>query len=152
MGSKFDEYLNSINISDTIKARVSFIYEEILFLYNKIEIDDILITNVNNNGNIEYQSLWFFNKDYAIECKNFLYQEDFDIAPLNNRVIYYNMKKSNYPLLEQPKTNSIVFFTILINNGKSSCNFTATGINCLYAMKVSQKYFLKKMDDNLYSE
>lgn len=152
MERKFDEYLENINVSDVIKERVYLIYDEISFLYNKIEIDDMLITNVSNDGDIEYQSLWFFNKDYAIECKNFLNQDDFDIAPLNNKIIYFNIKKSNYQLLKRPKTNSVVFFTILVNDGKTSCNFTATGINCFYVTKVSRKYFLKTMDDNLYSE
>lgn len=153
MKEDFYNYLKDVSASETVKTKVEQIYNEILSLYNNINIEDMLITNVINNGSIEWQSLWFFNDSFAIECKNFLsLQEDYDIAPLNNRVIYYNIKKSNYSFFEEPKANSIVFFTILINNGKTSCNFTATGINCLYAMKVSQKYFLKKMDASLYSE
>lgn len=153
MKQDFYEYLKNVNVSEAISTKVEQIYNEILSLYNNINIENMLITNVINNGSIEWQSLWFFNDSLAIECKNFLSpQEDYDIVPLNNRVIYYNIKKSNYSLFEEPKANSIAFFTILVNDGKTSCNFTATGINCKYAMKVSQKYFLKKMDASLYLE
>lgn len=151
MKPKFIDYLTNINVSDVAKSRIELIYNEILSLYNNIEIDDILLTNVNNNGNAEFQSLWLFNKNFAIECKNFLYQDDFDIVTLNN-IIYYNIKKSNYKFNDMPNVNSVVFLTIIINNGKNSCNLTASGNNCPFAKAISQKYFLKKMDNSLYKE
>lgn len=153
MKEKFSTYLKDVNASESAKTKVEQIYNEILSLYNNINIDDIFITNVNNNGNVEWQSLWLFNENFAIECKNFLsQQEDYDIAPLSNKIIYYNIKKGHYKLNDSPCQNSYISITILINNGHSSCNLIATGTNCVYAKNISQKYFLKKMDASLYSE
>lgn len=153
MKEKFCTYLKNVNASAATQTKVEQLYNEILLLYNNINIDDIFITNVINNGSVEWLSLWFFNESFAIECKNFLSQnEDYDIAPLNNRIIYYNIKKGNYKLDDEPNQNSYINITILINNGRSSCNLIATGKNCLYAKNLSQKYFLKKLDASLYSE
>ncbi|MBS4810280.1 MAG: hypothetical protein KH058_05860 [Bacteroides sp.] len=153
MKEEFYTYLKNIGISDVAQTKVEEIYNEILFLYNNINIDDILITNVTNDGHVEWQSLWFFNEDLVIECKNFLSQQaDYDIASLNNKIIYYNIKKGNYNLNDAPRQNSYINITILINNGHSSCNLMATGANCPYVKHISQKYFLKKIDTSLYSE
>lgn len=152
MKEEFYNYLRNINISEVAQKKVEEIYNEILLLYNNIDIKDILITNLINNDSIEYQSLWLFNEDFAIECKNFLsQQEDFDLCPYNE-IIYYNIKKSNYKLNGPISPNSNVSITILTNNGRASCNLIATGVNCTHVIKISQKYFLRKMNDMLYSE
>ena len=93
MKDEFYNYFSDIVISDVAQKRIEQIFTEIKELYNDLEINDILLCDVTNNGIKDYINLWFFGQNTAIECKDFMNQDDFDLAILDKNIAYFNMKK-----------------------------------------------------------
>ncbi len=102
MKKEFIDYLESINIKGEILLdRIKSIYE----FYKDMcpdEIADIFVTDyIDSEGRREYGNLWFFSDRYAMEAKGFATgKDDFDIAPMKNRVKYYEIRKQDYDFKE----------------------------------------------------
>lgn len=142
MKEEFYNYFSDILISEVTKERIEQIYNEIKDLYNNIEIDDVLLCDVINNGNKDYINLWFFGKNAAIECKNFMSVDNFDLAIINENITYFNIKKWNYVTTSEPRSDSSVIVDTVFNSGKVTCNLMATGKNCKYATMIAKKYLI----------
>lgn len=141
----FEKYLTDIAVSDVAKNRISAILSNLSTLYANMSFQDIFLCEIMNNGVREYTSLWLFSDSHVVECKNFLNQDDFDLAGIKNNVLYFNIKKSDYDNLENPIPNSNISISILFNNARLSCNLIANGENCKYAINIARKYFLANM-------
>ena len=87
MKEEFEAYLNDINVAQPVKNRVDVILKEISSLYEGLVITDIFVCQVKNEE-VNYTSLWLFGAGFCIECKDFLSQDDFDLAYLNGNVYY----------------------------------------------------------------
>ena len=102
MKKEFIDYLESIDIKGGILLdRIESIYE----FYNDMcpdEIEDIFVTDyIDSEGKREYENLWFFSDRYAMEAKGFaMGKDDFDIAPIKDRVEYYEIRKQDYDFKE----------------------------------------------------
>lgn len=142
MKEKFYNYFSDIVISEVTKGRIEQIYNEIKDLYNNIGIDDVLLCDVINNGNKDYINLWFFGQNAAIECKDFMNKDDFDLAIIDENITYFNIKKWNYVTTEEPNDNSSVVIDATLNSGRISCNLMATGKNCKYVTMIAKKYLI----------
>lgn len=143
--SRFNDYFSDIALSGIMKTRIQDLCNSIESLYCGIEFMDIFLCDIINNGSKEYTSLWLFNENHIVECKNFMYQDDLDLTGINKNVLYFNVRKSNYDNWDNPGINSNVAIDIVLNSGKLSCNFIANGANCKYAINIAKKYFLSNM-------
>ena len=142
MKDEFYNYFSDIVISDVAQKRIEQIFTEIKELYNDLEINNILLCDVTNNGIKDYINLWFFGQNTAIECKDFMNQDDFDLAILDKNIAYFNMKKWNYITTLEPRSDSSVVIDTILNSGKVTCNLMATGKNCKYATMIAKKYLI----------
>ncbi|MDP2799553.1 MAG: hypothetical protein Q8O60_06710 [Deltaproteobacteria bacterium] len=96
MKEEFIKYLESIGITEPLRKRVEIIYEFYREI-NREEITDIFITDyLKEDGSREYENLWFFSEKYTMEAKGFITKDAFDIAPIQNRVIYWQIQKQDY--------------------------------------------------------
>jgi len=136
------DYLNSLDISGIIKDRVEkIVTENIMLCSGKLDILDIFLCDITNAESIKsYTSLWLFSSDYFIECKNFLFADDYDAVFYPKSIYYCSLKKSNYDLLTANVTSQI---TIQCNlKTLASCTMITTGLNCEKAVSIYQKYML----------
>lgn len=96
MKEQFTAYLKSIEMSDVLIRRVETIHE---FYQNLCpeEIDGIFVSDfIKDDGNREYESLWFFSKTYIMEAKSFISKDNFDMTPMHKNVTYWNIEKQDY--------------------------------------------------------
>lgn len=96
MKEEFKKYLKDVGITGDIRGRVERIYD----FYREIcpdEITGIFITDyIKEDGERVYEHLWFFSEKYCMEAKQFITTDDFDITPIKNRIIRWELKKQDY--------------------------------------------------------
>lgn len=140
MEDKFVTYLNEINIPESVQNRIDIILTEINSIYSNFKIEDIFVSQVRQDNNITYTSLWLYGKNFCMECKNFLNTDDYDVAFLNNNVHYFNIVKSSFDGTSANDASSISINVLL---GKCSCTLSAVGKNCINALSLAKKYYLE---------
>lgn len=140
MKEEFKIYLISIGITNTLIKRI----EEIYNFYQKLcpeEITTIFVTDyINEDGTREYENLWFFSKKYAMEAKEFIVEDDFDMAQIQNRINYWNIKKDNYDF-KKPEEGSRLYLHIGFNPDLTA-DLKASKENCDYLKKIFLEYVI----------
>lgn len=138
MNAEFIDYLNNLNITETLQKRIEYIYEVFEVMCSD-EIVNIFVTNyIKGNGSKEYENLWFFSTKYAMEAKNFIKTDDFDITPIKNRINYWNIKMENYNYQNATQTSRL--FLTFKSNVHIDFTFKASEKNCDYLRDIIQKY------------
>jgi len=140
----FKKYLKSIGITNTLKKRI----EEIYNFYQKVcpeEITTIFVTDyIKEDGTREYENLWFFSKKYAMEAKRFIGEDDFDMAPIQNQIHYWTIKKNDYDF-KKAEEKSRLHLDISFGYDISG-EFKASKENCDYLKKIFLKYVIPNVD------
>lgn len=102
MKQEFVDYLESIGIkAGSLFDQIESIYE----FYSEMcpdEIEDIFVTDyIDSEGKGEYENMWFFSGRYLMEAKGFAAgKDDFDIAPIKDRVERCAIQKQDYDFKE----------------------------------------------------
>ena len=102
MKQEFVDYLESIGIKEGVLLdRIESIYEFYLEMCPD-EIVAIFVTDyIDSEGKRDYENLWFFSDRYVMEAKGFATEkDDFEIAPIKDRVVYCRIKKQDYDFKE----------------------------------------------------
>lgn len=141
----FSGYIDKLNISSTMRNRI----DKVLIMNQKIindDFKDIIINDTKNqDGALNYNSLWIFSEKYIIECKNFMSETNFDIAPLRKNVSYAYIKTSNFDLDSASLASTIeVYFSF---EKDFSGTLTASGINCNQVIKIYKTYIIENIKD-----
>jgi hypothetical protein len=143
MKKDFTDYLESIGITDPIIKRIEEIcqfHERILTEGLKEEIVDIFVTDyILKDGTRQYENLWLFSKNYVMEAKLFIKQDDFDISPYVKLIDYLAIKKESYDFIKfNEKSKLYIEYVSKTNSGE----FKATKENCDYLRNIYLKYML----------
>lgn len=110
--------------------------------YYDMEFEMIFISNILNEKNEEYPSLWLFTDQYVVECKNFLTNYDIDIVKYKNSINYINIITDNSNTLDNPSPASTMKLRITLSSD-IRCIFDAFGTNCKKLGDIA-KLFLKE--------
>ena len=144
MKKKFKEYLGTLPITKVVINRI----DEVMTLNSKLlndKILDIFVCEIKNHeGSRTYTSLWLFAEKNAIECKNFLQTDDFDITPYFKKLDYCSIKPLNFDF-EEVKVNSSV--QIYARFGENVFDIVATEQNCIKALDIYKKYIIANLID-----
>ncbi len=143
MKAEFKNYLELIGLTGVIINRVEEIYQ---FYENSLkilgeDILDIFVTDyVSKEGLREYENLWFFSKNYIMEAKLFLQQDDFDLAPIAKKIKYIQVKKNDYDFIKLNDKSRlyILYSTSTLSKGQ----FKASKENCRYLRDIYLKHIL----------
>jgi len=104
-----------------------------------IEIVDLFVNNrIGSNDIPQFESLWFFSDDYAIECKQFLTQTNFDYSKredmfrLEFTVDHFNFE--NYSSRSRLKIDGV-------DKYRFQYMFIASGSNCKKLFDVYKEFY-----------
>jgi len=125
---KFLPYLDSIGISNRpLLDRIEFLYKIAQFLCPE-EIEDIFVTDfINNEGERNYENLWFFSQNFVTEAHNFSSTYHVDVAPID-RIYRLELSFDNYNFKKAtPSSKATVRFKI---QEEIRGNLKASGYNC----------------------
>ena len=64
-------------------------------------------------GSRIYESLWFFNKKYCFEAKQFIIVDDFDTDFYEKEIFSFNATKKEYNINENIITDNSSFFALM---------------------------------------
>ena len=140
MNPNFEQYLSTIGIPTAIKSRV----EEVCEFYTEIcseELLDIFISDyIKDDRSREYTSIWFFSETFGMEAKQFVTEDDFDITPLKDKIVYCDVKKSRYDFNEATDESRMTI-NFILNTGVNGY-MQASGKNCDHMKIIANKYFM----------
>ena len=138
MKHEFFNYLTSLPMPNTYVNRTTAVLDQIerLFIF---ETEDLFVTDyIKDDGERVFESLWLFNRDLAVEAKDFLNKEDFDLTPIKSTVGYLCVKSSGFDFVKA--TNKSRLNISFYFRGGISAQMRASGENCLKLLGVFQTY------------
>ncbi len=147
MDHNFYKYLRRIGIVEkNLQERISQIF---LFYANYLcpeTIQDIFVTDYMSEESREYENLWLFSKNYAMEAKRFISEDNFDISPITN-IKRIEINKTKYDFIEANDSSRLNLYCDLES---AFLQMRASKENCDYLKVIIDKYLksrLKKIDE-----
>jgi hypothetical protein len=142
MDKDFSNYLNDIEITETnLQERI---YNIFIFYANDLcpeDIKDIFVTDYISEELREYENLWFFSENFAMEAKNFISEDDFDITYFS-KINGLEIKKKNYNFKNSNISSRLNLFC---DTESEIYQMKASKNNCDYLKKIIKNYFLPRL-------
>lgn len=145
MKEEFIKYLESIDITNTLRKKIETIYE----FYREVcpdEITDIFINDyMKDDGSREYESMCFFSKKYWMEAKQFVAKDNFDITPARERVVYWTIQKQDYDF-KKATEKSRLYLQVTFDT-RIRGEFKAAKQNCDYLRDIIVKHVMANLKE-----
>jgi hypothetical protein len=141
LNEKF-EYLEKIGITtEVLKSSVESAFKLALQIFPE-EIEEIYVSDyIKDDGNREYESVWFFSKGYCAEARNFITEYGIDIVPIKTKRIEINLKDYDF---EKATESSRFQLSILLEEGLYA-ELKAAKNNCDNLRNIMIKYFRTRL-------
>lgn len=144
MKDSFEEYLRQIGIENASFERAEFV----ITLYTKLlpeEIRDIFVSEyTEEDGTRIYESLWIFTENFVCEARNFLKDNDIDIARKEKEITYtrWRMKEFNFEGVREKSRLSLDFVIRRDVTGQ----LKASGENCEMLFTVASRHLIERAE------
>lgn len=142
MDEKFYKYMDNIGITE-VKLRKR-IYDIFRFYTDNLcpeTIQDVFVTDYMTEGLREYENLWFFSENYAMEALKFISQDNFDITPMRE-ISTMKITKTEYDFI---KSNDKSKLDLFCETEDVYYQMRASKENCDYLKNIIQKYFVEML-------
>lgn len=124
--------------TETVVSTATEVSKQVERLY-EMKFSELFICNIQKDGQEEYPSLWLFNEQDAVECKNFLTRFDVDIVRYKGNVRYVNIITEKSDSLKNTTPSSTMkLYVSLFEDVK--CLFDAKGANCQRLSGIAKRY------------
>ncbi len=153
MKEEFVDYLNSIGVSKTAQKKVADVHKFYEMVTSE-EITAIFVTDyVNEEGQREYENLWFFTNSLVMEAKQFLTADEYDMVPLKGNIGRWEIKKQSYDF-EQATSASRLSLEFTLGEGLTLAGATLRGseVNCDYLRDIFIAYVIPNLQKRRYAE
>lgn len=144
MKPEFVRYLESIDASRVVRERIATIYD----FYRRTcpeEITGIFVTDyIKEDGTRTYENLWFFSGSFVMEAKNFLAEDDFDLATLEQPPVYLTVKKKDYDFTKATDKSRLYLDFYLAVGSEFRATLKASRENCDFLRDIISTYLLLK--------
>jgi len=144
MEDRIKAYVELIGASQSAERRILKIWGEYSSIIPVAGNANVFVSQqVNDDNQVSYGSLWFYHDNFAGECRNFLYKDDYDClaAPTVN---YWQMRKESYDLTGEPTTDSKL--SLDWANGATRGSMRALGDNCRELLKFHREFIVPRFD------
>jgi len=145
MKKEFKEYLNEINLSESLIEHIEKQYECLSSLTAVTEFDDIFISEYSDKEGIrQYFSLWTFTEFalHKIAIGPNSKGDKIVITNLKDRVSEFGISDYNFDLINEDESSKLVIAFSLNANITGRYGLTATSRNCKKLLSIVKKYFI----------
>jgi hypothetical protein len=136
-------YLEAIEMPEAFSKKAEKIYE---FYRETIpeEIISIFVSDyLNEDGERQYENLWFFSETHCMEAKQFITKDDFDITPFKVKMKYIRIQKENYDF-KKATEKSKLYMSFGSTTGMVG-DFKASKENCDYLKEIILQHFIPNL-------
>lgn len=145
MQDDFEKYLQAIGTSNTLRERASYVYDVIAKLCPEKIAHIFLSDLITQDGTRTYENLWFFSPNFAMEAKDFLSKDDYDIASIGV-VSYLRVQMVDYDFKQATdKSRANLNFSFGFSPTAISGTMKATRENCDFLREVTIKIILPRI-------
>jgi hypothetical protein len=142
MRDEFKQYLAALGMAQAFSERIDETISFGQFLCPD-EITGLFVSDYReNDGTRVFPSLMMFSDRHVLEAKQFAKEDNVDIIPLKDNLVWIELKKENYDL-QNATENSKFFLTgyFATDVGQSlSFSLKGTGENCDYLAKIFRAF------------
>jgi hypothetical protein len=145
MRQEWSQYIATVGMSTVVNEAIDKL-APIASLLSPESLEAIFISDhVNEEGQSQPTSAWFFSQRYALESKNVLSARDCDLVVLDNNVTYFTLRWRDYNF-DTPSERSRLSLNFDTADGQVG-DMQASGQNCFYLKEI----FLAHVKPNLWS-
>lgn len=124
----------------TEKARFKFLLALAKEFYPEPVEDAFVSQYRESDGRLVIESIWMFTSSWAVEFKNALKEENFDLAILKDSITHLILELRDFDLKKAQESSRLkVHFQLL--HGITG-DFQATDANCLELLRITRERFL----------
>lgn len=146
MKKHFEDYLNSIKVTEILKKRINEIYEFCNFACPE-EIMEIFVSDYfTKDGERFYYKICFFSDTFYMETTDFETNDNFYITPLK-RTVSVSIDKEHYNFKKATENSKL---SLNFSFPEEEKHISAAKNNCDYLMNILTNYFLQNLQ--LYQE
>jgi len=143
-------YIEDIGASEVVSGRVLSIIPmlESLLLPEGEHINRAFINEyIDGNGSRNYESLWFFTNNFAMEAHEFLRRDVYDAVLFTSNVSYIRTEFSAFSPPGEPDAQSRISVNVSfgtpaggdVGGGANFAIFKASGVNCRYLYAITRE-------------
>jgi hypothetical protein len=145
MKSEFNEYLKMLAVSNIVKKRSQAAYELFSTAIGE-NIDQIFISDfINQDGLMQFDTLWFFSKNYLMQAKNFLQTDSYEIMPYKSLITNITIELQNFDFKDTNEKSRLNLRIKISPSGEYY--FKSSNLNCNQLKNIYFDYFLKNILD-----
>lgn len=147
MNERFEAYLAAIGVPQVLRDRIE---RDVLPFYESTcpeEIEDIFVTDfIADDEGRRFENLWLFSTSYFMEAKNFVSDDNFDLASIPT-ITHWRVTKHSYDLVTASAASRMTVDASSGGAGLSglSMTFRAAQENCDYLRDTMRKYILPRV-------
>lgn len=141
MKKHFEDYLNSIKVTEILKKRINEIYEFCNFACPE-EIMEIFVSDYfTKDGERLYYKICFFSDTFYMETTDFETNDNFYITPLK-RTVSVSIDKEHYNFKKATENSKL---SLNFSFPEEEKHISAAKNNCDYLMNILTNYFLQNL-------
>lgn len=144
MKNDFSDYLEkTVGLTELFLERA----QDAIKFYNTLypdRIENIFVSEyIDGEGKRQYESLWIFTGNLAGEAKQFLTEDSFDSTPLKNRVVWWELKRTDFDG-EKATDDSRMTIRVTFDTDIEGI-LKASGENCMQLQKIFNQHLFQNL-------
>ena len=148
MSTKIEEYLSSLDLVSLMEDRVREVLRSFKFLcgaeVERVFLSDTLTPHTVGLEDRHWESLWGFSGPYWMEARNFLNQDDIDISPYWDAIMYLGVTSKDLDLTRPATAESRMSIEVETTKVRYS-TISATGENCNELISIVRELLLPNL-------
>lgn len=143
------QYLENIGITGELTAKVEAVFN-FYTKYIGCQLDDIFVSEfLNKDGSRVFENLWFFNKNYCFEAKQFMTTDDFDADLIKNTIDSFTIKKTDFDIISNVTNDNSRMFLEFSLKFPITGEMKASKENCKQLSMIFKKYIQPNLNSEL---
>ena len=146
MNQKIVKYLDAINMGSKLISKVRSLHNNFISIYGETILDAVVSEYINEDGQRQYASVYFFSEHHIYEATNFLTDEcKIWIARLTGNVgsVGFTSKEFDFKI---PTPSSRLSLDVRWAHGSDFfIDIQASGDNCSHLLEITRSYFNKNI-------
>lgn len=145
MNDETVDYLQKIGMGDALADRVRTI-EKLVLAVLPDEVSLVFVSDyLDDEGNRQYENLYFTTPNYLVEVLGFVSQQTFEIDLIRNNIINLRYESRDYDFKHATEQSRL---SIRYTTGPLSAHLKASRENCDYLLRINREAFLPNLVSN----